>query len=805
MHARIAALLLACLLCAGAAAQSLRPEPGLWYNPERSGHGVDFQFAGNTLVGIWYTYDALGQPTWYIASGAYSGSSWTAPLLSARWDGSSATLTPVGTISLTVHERDRADFSWNLNGDSGGEPFEKLRYASGAPVANLTGIYHHAAQTGWGLSFEVQGSTAAAVLYFYDSSGLPRWALGTGPVQLTAADKAGAEAAMQVFLGGFTPDSPAAAAPIGQAAGRVSLTGDRLIVDLIFTGILWRRDVPPTRLTDDDPPFLEASVSGPAFIPANGSAGYSVGIHTNLRNLEGLQYEWRVLYGDRIVQANTPAVQVSPMGDEGLVSIQVEVSHPPSGLADFATLSASAQLADLFDAAIVARHPGVLAGRDNQFDAITVGGRAPFSYFWQGANLASSDLPSTSVQVSCNSAVGAELRVRVTDADRRVANARLAYSVDAAGCGLRITGPGCLEAGQTGSYVARFDWEEDPLPSPGGFTWTLPADQPGACDGSAWCRLTGIAGPPGAAFILQTTSIIGISAGRRIQRHCPEGPQLAMLARPATLSPSGSEAAVDFTVTGGLPPFRIDLNCIFGDETVLPGGAGAQQSGLCHFTPKPAGSHLVRARVMDSLSRSQQQEIRIPVVDPNALQASLDSPATPQTCVPLDFVVGLVNGSPPFDVSFDFGDGSTVSERVSERNLILRHEYAASGGGTLRNLRLLVTDSSGGRVERSATLTPLNAAMAIDVALRNGAAQNIHIYDRSTPAGGWFAIDTRITPGSQRIATVTIPASSCESQVEWGAGRNSTQLTERTCSYRKREPNPTLNYSEAGGPSLSCD
>ncbi|MEE4219053.1 MAG: S8 family serine peptidase, partial [Xanthomonadales bacterium] len=54
-------------------------QPGLWFPPARSGQGYDYNWGGADRALIWYTYDEVGLPTWYIASApANDGNIWVA-------------------------------------------------------------------------------------------------------------------------------------------------------------------------------------------------------------------------------------------------------------------------------------------------------------------------------------------------------------------------------------------------------------------------------------------------------------------------------------------------------------------------------------------------------------------------------------------------------------------------------------------------------------------------------------------------------------------------------------------------------
>lgn len=796
-------------LCTGAGAQAPRPEPGLWYNPERSGHGVDFQFAGSTLVGIWYTYDVQGLPTWYIASGAYAGTTWSAPLLSARWDGSAATLTQVGTLGLQVHADDRAELTWNLGGDTGSEPFERLRYGAGAPTANLTGIYHHAAQTGWGLSFEVQGSTAAAVLYFYDVAGRPRWVLGTGAMSAAGAPKSGAAGiAMNVFQGGFPSNSPYVGPPLAAPAGTLSLVDGQLDIEVLLPGGLggWQRNVPGSRLTDAGPPFLFAHIEGPAIIPAGASVPYSARFDTNLASIAGLQYQWTVFYGDRVTQANTTTIAVQPMGSEGLVSLQLDVTDPASGASAFATINVSAQLDDLFDVTIVPEYAELLAGRPNRFNALVLGGRSPYTYEWSGSHIVQDGYPDVYVWAPCEVVGTSELRVSVRDADGREASARLPIEFRPVNCQIAIRGPECTAHLLLVTFTAEV--EGRPRLTPGRpYAWSSSLGDPGPGCRETVCQVIGPEGGPTDFFTLRVDHPVYGFAERRIARECPNGPRMTMRPRPPTLAPEGGSIALDFEVSGGTPPYFIRLRCDHGIES-HPEGGGATQTGVCRYEFPPGVPTLpIIARVYDSTSLSHRQQVAIPVVATTPpVQASLTAPSAPDTCLPTSFAIAISQGTAPFDISLDFGDGSPPhTERTSSRALMIAHEYAPSSAGAARTARLVVTDAVAARAEQTSTLTPRNQAVDVNLVLRNNAFENIHIYDRSRDPGTWFLESTRITPGSVRDDSLRIPADACEAQVEWGAGRAATQLVQLACTYRKSQPNAGVSYSETGGAALNCD
>ena len=90
------------------------PSTGLWYNPERPGHGFDLHQAGDQLFMVWYTFDENGVPVWYTAQGSFATSVWSADLLRFTWDNASNTIAgqdTIGSVSLDFHDPTRAVFA----------------------------------------------------------------------------------------------------------------------------------------------------------------------------------------------------------------------------------------------------------------------------------------------------------------------------------------------------------------------------------------------------------------------------------------------------------------------------------------------------------------------------------------------------------------------------------------------------------------------------------------------------------------------------------------------------------------------
>ncbi len=185
-------------------ASSFTPQRGMWWNPARDGHGMDLQIAGDTMFMVWYTYENDGKPIWYLAYAPLNGTQWNASLERYSWTGSQAVPTVVGTVNMVFQARNQATFSWTLNGQSGSENFEPLIASTDIPDTNFTGHWFEPAFSGYGYTVVTQGDLEFAVLYFYDSAGAPRWALGVNSAG--ASDIGGAARSIQMeTYSGFCP------------------------------------------------------------------------------------------------------------------------------------------------------------------------------------------------------------------------------------------------------------------------------------------------------------------------------------------------------------------------------------------------------------------------------------------------------------------------------------------------------------------------------------------------------------------------------------------------------------------------
>ncbi|MEM9533913.1 MAG: hypothetical protein AAGA23_23560 [Pseudomonadota bacterium] len=179
---------------------SLTPAAGLWFNPDRSGHGFDLQRLGDFLFITWYTYNDDGTPTWYQASAEFTGASWAGELNRFVWQpGGGVQAQLAGEARLTFSDAQHATFSWTVDDRPGSEPFELLAASDDRTLRDYTGTWYSPDDSGWGATFFVQGDVRVAVLYFYDANNQPRWALGQ-------SDNSASGSVSMMSFEGFCPD-----------------------------------------------------------------------------------------------------------------------------------------------------------------------------------------------------------------------------------------------------------------------------------------------------------------------------------------------------------------------------------------------------------------------------------------------------------------------------------------------------------------------------------------------------------------------------------------------------------------------
>jgi C-terminal processing protease CtpA/Prc len=181
------------------------PASAVYYDPAHDGHGFDLSHAGEKQVVVNYTYRPDGTPIWYLATGSTRKG-----VFQLDEDGYASYTYDYETGASTPHPVDQAMFTldfkagqqqiecaianpssrefpasldWRQQDDVRRWCPQLYRFDAPEPLRPVNGLWYAGEEDrGWGLTVRLQGRTLFAVLYFYDQSGEPTWALGSAQV-----------------------------------------------------------------------------------------------------------------------------------------------------------------------------------------------------------------------------------------------------------------------------------------------------------------------------------------------------------------------------------------------------------------------------------------------------------------------------------------------------------------------------------------------------------------------------------------------------------------------------------------------
>ncbi|WP_395789664.1 hypothetical protein [Aquimonas sp.] len=256
------------------------PDSFQYFDPTRNGHGIDFRLISPSISGLpaeyflgFYTYDANGDPEWYIATGPVidgvflpKNNPFGDSLLRQRYLGpdqseSDSSARYAGRIRIDFNDARRHPAcsdgapGRNLDGPLGvmtttinGQRLQWCMQPVVVPtrVSNdYSSIWYSPGDGGWGLalqSFNGAGSSDGlfSVLFYADATGEPRWALG----QINAFTPGVPQPLWQVR--GYCRSCPSPAtqqlsAPIGSLTlnlvrGGAGASGNRVSIDVTYPG-----------------------------------------------------------------------------------------------------------------------------------------------------------------------------------------------------------------------------------------------------------------------------------------------------------------------------------------------------------------------------------------------------------------------------------------------------------------------------------------------------------------------------------------------------------------------------------------
>jgi len=164
---------------------------GLWWNANESGWGAHFTQRRNILFAAWYTYDASGNPMWYVASscampdgstgtsGTCNGTlySVTGPaFFGVPFDTTKVENKPVGTLQVAFQDANNASMTWNVASQTRTVAIVRQLFAAGpAPAIDYSDLWWNPNESGWGVGIAQQANVMFVTWYVYDDTGKPTW------------------------------------------------------------------------------------------------------------------------------------------------------------------------------------------------------------------------------------------------------------------------------------------------------------------------------------------------------------------------------------------------------------------------------------------------------------------------------------------------------------------------------------------------------------------------------------------------------------------------------------------------------
>ncbi|QJR09548.1 hypothetical protein DSM104443_00597 [Usitatibacter rugosus] len=112
---------------------------GMWWGgPSQAGWGISLMEQPGGVFAVWFTYDANGDPTWFVMpTGAwendttYSGTLYkthSSPWFGVAYDSSRFQITSVGTFRYRFANVNNATFEWTAEGHSGSMPLVRIEF-----------------------------------------------------------------------------------------------------------------------------------------------------------------------------------------------------------------------------------------------------------------------------------------------------------------------------------------------------------------------------------------------------------------------------------------------------------------------------------------------------------------------------------------------------------------------------------------------------------------------------------------------------------------------------------------------------
>ncbi len=277
------------LLAASASHAQTTNYTDIWWNKDESGWGIQVTHHNDQIFGTWYTYDVDGSQLFVTLPGCsispggkFNGSvcegelyrTKGTPITATTFTG--ATATKIGTAKLTFTGANAATFNYKIGAVDITKAIERFSFGTG--VSNYpndaSDLYYQDGAAGWGFSLAQHGNTHFGVIYHYDESGNPLFAVMSNGQQsgnTVSGDLFITQSARSNYS---TPTwnsadiSVVSAAPIGKAT--LTLSGSGFAMTFTYKGNSQTRQM--SRLAFGTPVTPPATGNGPKFEVLNSTS-----------------------------------------------------------------------------------------------------------------------------------------------------------------------------------------------------------------------------------------------------------------------------------------------------------------------------------------------------------------------------------------------------------------------------------------------------------------------------------------------------------------------------------------------------
>jgi hypothetical protein len=163
---------------------------GLWWNESESGWGIHFTQRGGAIFAAWYTYDAAGNPKWYVASdcAGMTGTSGTCTGDLYQISGptflgvnfvpvTSSQIGVAGSFKATFTDANNGSITYTVGSLTRTIPIVRQPIAVGTatPAVDYTDLWWNPNESGWGMAMAQQSANIFLAWFVYDNSGKPVW------------------------------------------------------------------------------------------------------------------------------------------------------------------------------------------------------------------------------------------------------------------------------------------------------------------------------------------------------------------------------------------------------------------------------------------------------------------------------------------------------------------------------------------------------------------------------------------------------------------------------------------------------